>query len=159
MDFQRESPLTAGLVRIYPFCKHLLLQTPWYSGDLTGTQRMVLLTSLVSGRMTMTQLAEAIVCSKEQVSRAVSPLVSKGLLQRSFDPKNRTRVYIQLTDQGRLQIHQQLEQCTAALHDRFAALSKEKQENLTQAFTTVYEFLAQDPLPHAAAPVQQGGTL
>lgn len=158
MDSQPEFPLTAGLVRIYPFCKRLL-QTPWHSDDLTGTQRLVLLTSLVSGKMTMTHLAEAIVCSKEQISRAVSPLVDRGLMQRSFDPENHTRVYIQLTDQGQALIHRHLELCTAALHTRFAALSCERQAYLTQAFTTVYEFLAQASPPSAAAPAQQGGTL
>lgn len=141
MEVLTESSLTAGLVRIYPFCKRLLLQSPWHSGELTGTQRLVLLTSAVSGKMTMSQLSKSIVCSKEQATRAVAPLVQQGYLQRSYDPENRTRVYIQLTEYGRIQIHQQLEFCTASLQTRFSVLDEDQQHRLIEAFTTVYEFL------------------
>ena len=144
VDTLQESPLMAGLVRLYPFCKRLLLHSPWSAADLTGTQRLVLLTSLVYGKMTMTQLAEAIVCSKEQATRAVSPLVQQGLLARSFDPKNRTRVYIQLTDQGHTQIHQQLAHGGEAFQARFSHLEGPEQQALIDAFSTIYQFFSQD---------------
>lgn len=152
MDPLQESSLMTGLVRLYPFCKRLLLHSPWSAADLTGTQRMVLLTSLVYGKMTMTQLSESIVCSKEQATRAVSPLVQRGLLARSFDPQNRTRVYIQLTQQGQTRIHQQLEHCGATLQARFSHLDAPEQQTLIDAFSTIYQFLSQDT-------PQQGGPL
>lgn len=150
MDTSPDSPLMTGLVRIYPFCKRLL-HSQWLGSDLTGTQRLVLLTSLVSGKMTMTQLSEAIVCSKEQATRAVAPLVQQGLLDRSFDPHNRTRVYIQLSEAGTAYMHQQLARCGAALDARFSALSDTEQQSLIAAFSTVCQFLSQD------LPNHQGG--
>lgn len=147
MDTSPDSPLMTGLVRIYPFCKRLLLHSQWLGSDLTGTQRLVLLTSLVFGTMTMTQLAEAIVCSKEQATRAVAPLVRQGLLERSCDPKNRTRVYIRLSEAGTAHMHRQLARCGADLEARFSALGDAEQQALIAAFSTVYQFLSQDPLP------------
>lgn len=155
MDPLYESPLMAGLVRIYPYCKRLLLQSPWLHQNLTGTQRLVLLTSLFSGRMTMTQLSEAIVCSKEQATRAVTPLVQQGLLCRSYNPDHRIHVYIQLTDRGTALLHRQLEHSTAALRARFSALSNTQQQELMDAFSTIYQFLTQDT---PAVPENQGGT-
>ena len=139
-----DSPLMTGLVRIYPFCKRLLLHSQWLGGDLTGTQRLALLSSLVLGKMTMTQLAEAIVCSKEQATRAVAPLVEQGLLMRSFDPHNRTRVYIQLTEAGEARMHRQLERCGASLEARFSALSDSERQALTTAFSTIDRFLSRE---------------
>lgn len=142
---QVESTILAGLVRIYPLCKRLLLQSPW-DGELTGTQRLALLTSAVSGEMTMTQLSEAIVCSKEQATRAVTPLVRQGYLQRHYDPENRTRVFISLTVQGSLQLRKQLDACAAPLRERFAALAPESQQHLLKSIAAVYDFLIlEDP--------------
>lgn len=143
MDMQAESPILAGLVRIYPLCKRLLLQSPW-DGELTGTQRLVLLTSAVSGKMTMTRLSEAIVCSKEQATRAVAPLVQQGYLQRRYDPENRTRVFISLTEQGAVRLHKQLEACAVSLRERFAALEPESRQELLKSFAAVYDFLIQE---------------
>lgn len=144
-----ESPILSGLVRIYPICKRLLLQSPW-DGELTGTQRLVLLTSAVSGAMTMTQLSEAIVCSKEQATRAVAPLVQQGYLQRHYDPKNRTRVFIQLTDQGAVRLQKQLESCAMPLRERFAALDHESRQQLLSAFAAVYDFLSHEDTKEVA---------
>ena len=136
-----ESQTLDSLVRIYPFCKRLLLHTPWHVNDLTGTQRLILLTSAVCGELTMTCLADTIACSKEQATRAVAPLVQAGYLKRIYDRQNRTRVFIELTPEGRALIRRQYEACTQELHRLFAALSPEDRDRLMQSLQTIYQLL------------------
>lgn len=69
MEWETQPEILDSLIRIYPFCKRLLLHTPWQISEFTGTQRLILLTSAVCGQLTMTHLAETIDCSKEQTTR------------------------------------------------------------------------------------------
>lgn len=137
--------LLDSLVRIYPFCKRLLL-IPWQSGDFTGTQRLVLMVSAALGRLTMTHLAESIACSKEQATRAVAPLVEAGYLQRIYDPSNRTRVLIELTDQGRDLLHRKYTASSQALKRQFSALAPEDQAQLKSTLQVLARLLARLPL-------------
>ncbi len=56
----------------------------------------------LEGEMTMKQMARFIACSQEQATRALAPLANQGFVQRRTDSENRTRVYVSLTDEGRL---------------------------------------------------------
>ncbi len=136
-----EPEILDTLVRIYPFCKRLLLHTPWHSSELTGTQRLVLLASAVQGRLTMTHLAETIACSKEQATRAVAPLVEAGYLQRIYDPENRTRVLIEITEQGRTLLRDQYAASSQFLRQQCSMLTQEEQDQLRSALGTVYRLL------------------
>ena len=49
----------------------------------------------------MTETSEFISSSKEQSTRAVAPLVEKGLVKRFELEDNRKRVYIELTEEGK----------------------------------------------------------
>ena len=146
-----EPEILNTLVRIYPFCKRLLLHTSWHTSAFTGTQRLVLLTSAVQGRLTMTHLAETIACSKEQATRAVAPLVESGYLQRIYDPENRTRVLIEITDQGRKLLRDQHAASSQFLQQQCSVLTQEEQDQLRSALGTVYRLLGriQPELPHS----------
>lgn len=141
MNTSTEPEILNTLVRIYPFCKRLLLHTPWRASEFTGTQRLVLLTSAVQGRLTMTHLAETIACSKEQATRAVAPMVESGYLRRIYDPENRTRVLIEITPQGRKLLRDQYDASAQFLHQQFSVLTQEEQEQFRTALVTVYQLL------------------
>ncbi len=67
----------------------------------TKTQLIIFTILSMEGEMTMKQVAQYIVSSKEQATRAVAPLVDAGYVERHTDLANRTRVYIGLTESGR----------------------------------------------------------
>lgn len=69
--------------------------------DLTKTQFFVLAALYHSGTLNMTKISEYISSSKEQATRAVSPLADRGLISRVEHPDNRKHVYLELTDAGR----------------------------------------------------------
>ena len=140
MNETSEPEILDSLIRIYPFCKRLLL-FPWQDSDLTRTQRLVLMTSAASGRLTMTHLAESVACSKEQATRAVAPLVEAGYLRRLYDPSNRTRVLIELTDAGRQLLRRHYAASSQALQQQFSLLTQEEQEQLRSALRVIYRLL------------------
>ena len=142
MNEASEPEILDSLVRIYPFCKRLLLIS-WQDSDFTGTQRLVLMTSAASGRLTMTHLAETIACSKEQATRAVAPLVEAGYLRRLYDPSNRTRVLIELTDTGRQLLRRQYAASAQAVQQQFSMLPQEELEQLRAALYVIYRLLGQ----------------
>ena len=69
--------------------------------DLTKSQFIVLVALYSRGILNMTETSEFISSSKEQSTRAVAPLVEKGLVKRFELEDNRKRVYIELTESGK----------------------------------------------------------
>ncbi|WP_459128775.1 MarR family transcriptional regulator [Guggenheimella bovis] len=52
------------------------------------------------GQMNMTQLAQGVGVSNQQLTKIVDVLVQKGMIQRSYNPNNRRVVLVHLTDEG-----------------------------------------------------------
>ena len=69
--------------------------------DLTKTQFLILAALYHSGTLNMTKISEYISSSKEQATRAVSPLADRELIRRVEHPDNRKHVYLELTDAGK----------------------------------------------------------
>ena len=132
-----EPMLLDSLAKLYPLCKRFLLNTPWQSREITGTQRLCLLTLEGQGTMTMTLLADAMACSREQATRAVAPLVEHGYVRRNYDQDNRTRVWVELTDQGRQLLRQEYAAAVEELHK----LSPEERKRLRAAVREIGELL------------------
>ena len=131
--------LLDDLASLYSLCKRLLLNTPWHSKNITGSQRLCLLLLAGHGPMTMTQLAEAMACSKEQATRATAPLVEKGYVARRYDRENRTRVWVALSDAGKGLIRREYAVALGELHD----LSQADRLRFRQALDTIRELMGQ----------------
>lgn len=63
-------------------------------------QTLVTLSELDGHSLTMSVLAERLDITKQQLTKLVNDLEEKQLVERKHDPKNRRRVYIQITDHG-----------------------------------------------------------
>jgi Transcriptional regulators len=68
---------------------------------ITKTQLRALFVVHTYPGITMSELADEIATSREQATRAVSPLVRRKLLVRTTDRDNRRQLKIDLTEQGR----------------------------------------------------------
>ena len=79
----------------------------------------------------MTQIGEHIGASKEQATRAVAPLADEGLVRREVSPRNRTKVYVSLTEAGRALVQELVARCSQKLDERMRErLTAEEQEAL-----------------------------
>ncbi len=97
----------------------------------TKTQFYILITLYHQSPLTMTQIGEHIGASKEQATRAVAPLADEGLVRREVSSKNRTRVYVSLTEKGCALVQDLIARCSEKLEARMnERLTAEEREAL-----------------------------
>ena len=99
-----------SLLRLMPMIQKVILSC-WdrEKYPYTKSQLILIMALLQKGSLTMKEAASYISSSKEQATRAVAPLVDKGLMERYTDPANRSYVHIQLTDTGRMLVLEMLD--------------------------------------------------
>ena len=131
----------SALFEIFPICQKFLLNTiDIPSMDLTKTQILILF-ALSGGRsLNMSQLSSYLASSKEQATRAVSPLVKDEYVTR-FRSENRKMVYVKLTEKGNQLILQEKALVKEYLSKRFESLSKEDQELFHQSLSNILTIL------------------
>lgn len=88
-----------GLLLNYNQCFNNFLDIKQY--QLTKTQLLIIFALSLYPGLTMGELSEKISTSREQASRAVSPLVSRQLISRDTNELNRRQINMALTDEGR----------------------------------------------------------
>lgn len=99
-----------SLLRLMPMIQKVILSC-WdrEKYPYTKSQLTLIMALLHKDSLTMKEAASYISSSKEQATRAVAPLVDKGLMERYTDPANRNYVHIQLTDTGRTLVREMLD--------------------------------------------------
>ena len=109
--------------------------------DLTKTQILILF-ALSGGRpLNMSQLSSYLASSKEQATRAVSPLVKDEYVTRFRSDENRKMVYVKLTDKGNQLILKEKALVKDYLSKCFESLSKEDQESFHQSLSNILTIL------------------
>ena len=110
--------------------------------DLTKTQFLVLAALYHSGSLNMTKISEYISSSKEQATRAVSPLADRRLVSRIEHPDNRKHVYLELTDEGRELVERLRHEMREKFKDRVESLlSPDEKEALFSSAETLTTIL------------------
>ena len=135
----------SALFEIFPICQKFLLNTiDIPSMDLTKTQILILF-ALSGGRsLNMSQLSSYLASSKEQATRAVSPLVKDEYVTRFRSDENRKMVYVKLTEKGNQLILQEKALVKEYLSKRFESLSKEDQELFHQSLSNYFNDLKEN---------------
>ena len=125
----------SALFEIFPICQKFLLNTiDIPSMDLTKTQILILFA--LSGGRSLNMSS-----SKEQATRAVSPLVKDEYVTRFRSDENRKMVYVKLTEKGNQLILQEKALVKEYLSKRFESLSKEDQELFHQSLSNILTIL------------------
>lgn len=132
----------SALFEIFPICQKFLLNTiDIPSTDLTKTQILILF-ALSGGRsLNMSQLSSYLASSKEQATRAVSPLVKNEYVIRFRSEENRKMVYVKLTDKGNDLILKEKTMVKEYLSKRFDSLSEEDRESFHQSLFNILRIL------------------
>lgn len=98
--------------------------------------------------LTMTQLAEAMLVSPQQLSRLISGMEKNGLVKRKHDPANRRRVYVRALPAGL----QEMESFIAESRDRIAgeleAFSLDEMRRLHECLVFIRRLLEKGILRH-----------
>lgn len=120
-----------------------LLMSPSPSRQLTKSQRLALLCLAGSESLSMGQIAAFLTSSREQATRAVAALASAGLVERTVDPANRSRVLVRLSEAGRASMESYQEQIRDKVQRQLEQLSGEERRELDQSLLCVTHFLQQ----------------
>jgi DNA-binding MarR family transcriptional regulator len=85
------------------------------------------------GSLTLGELAAVEQVAPPTVTKVISKLEAKGLVDRIIDPADRRVCRVALSADGRKQVEENRSRRTAWLADRVAELSPEERERLTDA--------------------------
>lgn len=110
-------------------------------GILTKSQVDVMLGLILFGKMNMTQVSEHLAASKEQASRAVAPLVERGLVKRTRSVQNHRVIEITLTEEGLRQFELSRSYLIEGIRNRLAHLSEKDRAALMDASRTADRIL------------------
>ena len=99
---------------------------------ITRTQMSILTTLDTFGAMAMTPLSECVDVSKEQASRAVKPLLDRGLVEGQRNDRNRRVVVVRLTAAGQAFLQELMTLNLASLEKELAPLSPEERAELAR---------------------------
>ena len=105
--------------------------------DLTKTQFRALFVVISMPGITMSDLADNIAISREQATRAVTPLVKRKLMTRTVDRMNRRQLNLKLTPEGHRFVYQLVEEFIETAEDKFKGLSQAEIDDFYNAVTTV----------------------
>ena len=102
-------------------------------GALTKSQVDILLGLGLFGKLSMTQISEHLAVSKEQASRAVAPLVDRGLVYRERNSENYRIIEIFLADKGKRFVKDVQQHLSQRLNECLKTLSEEDRAQLIEA--------------------------
>ena len=144
MDTEGNSEKESSLLRLVPLVfKISRFGSARREFDLTKSQMLLMLALYHYGSVTMKQVSEFISSSKEQATRAVHPLVDRGLVERFELETNRKHVYIRLTESGQKLIKTAVKEYHDETATRIeASLSKKEYARLQKAVCVVDELLS-----------------
>ena len=91
--------------------------------------------------MTMTQLAEKLGISKQQLTKLVNDLEAKAYVERVHDQVNRRLVYIHITEKGQERLDAFALQALGPVRETLEASSPEEKERLCGSFQELLQFL------------------
>ena len=112
------------------------------------TQLYILITLYHRSSLTMTQIGEHIGASKEQTTRAIAPLADEGLVQREISSRNRTKVYVSLTESGHALVQELISRCSEKLEKRMnERLTAEEREALRMHLAEIASLLEKAVIP------------
>lgn len=109
--------------------------------DLTKTQLEVMLTLRYGGPASITELSRFIAVSNEQASRATSPLVERGLVEKARKNKEHRKIEILLTEEGEAFLDGLEGTFLEDVSKGFDLLSVEERERLVSLSTEVSALL------------------
>ena len=135
------------LPRMFKTVKHRLRSTDPGHREL-GDSQMWALRILAEGRQVTSDLAHHLNVTTPTMTRIVDGLVNKGFVERSHDPEDRRRIYLEVTGEGSECARKGHEQFRATLADYLSPLTNEQLADIMRAFAHLQSLLPDDNVEH-----------
>ena len=139
MSKQTTEQLVISLLELLPnYFQYFNNFTDIKEKHLTKTQLRILLILSAHESLCMSQLAEKLCISREQVTRTIAPLIERKLVFRSIHDTNRRQFDVALTNSGihllselKTEYFQHMETSLSALSEKEKTLFLESLQNIT----------------------------
>lgn len=92
--------------------------------------------------LNMTQLAEYMLVTRQQLTKIIDSLVEKGLVERGADPENRRHVILRLSDEGLLYVRQLMYDQPNFLSQLLGALNDTEAHRFLEAISIMKDVLS-----------------
>ncbi|MCB8979985.1 MAG: MarR family transcriptional regulator [Ardenticatenaceae bacterium] len=114
--------------------------------DLTTTQYNFLrtLANAEANNLTVTELADKLLCTRGNVTRLVQRLGKSGLIQIGSDERDQRLVRISLTPAGQAKLAQAHQLHEASIQRRLAGLTPDQRQQLIDLMETAVQLLQTD---------------
>lgn len=114
--------------------------------DLTTTQYNFLrtLADAEANNLTVTELADKLLCTRGNVTRLVQRLGKSGLIQVGSDERDQRLVRISLTPAGQAKLAQAHQLHEASIQRRLAGLTPDQRQQLIDLMATAVQLLQTD---------------
>ncbi|MGP8079969.1 MAG: MarR family winged helix-turn-helix transcriptional regulator [Dehalococcoidales bacterium] len=116
--------------------KILKMDVSGYAENLTRLHFAVM-GEISQNKMTMSELAKALMMTKPQLTHLVDALVALNLVERLPEAKDRRVIYLVLTDKGRLLGMEMKKKVNENIKRRLACLTPEELVQMSAAFETL----------------------
>jgi len=131
------------LPRMFKTVKQRLRSTDPGCREL-GDSQMWTLRMLAEGKQVTSELAHHFNVTTPTMTRIVDGLVNKGLVERRHDPKDRRRIYLEVTAKGTESAKKAHEQFRATLANYLSPLSIEQLADIRRAFGHLQSLLPEE---------------
>lgn len=105
--------------------------------------------------LTMSQLAEATISSKQQLSKLIGGMEEKGLVQREHDPVNRRQVYVRIQPAGRAMVDEMIEEIRAQMAQSVEIFTEQEKQELHNCFVVFRKLLQKFVTLNYNSPIQE----
>lgn len=109
-----------------------------------GRKQLSALTALSElGKINMSQLAKEVGVSNQQLTKIVDVLVSRELIERSYNPKNRRVVLVELTKAGKEYVQNLTETIIESVKQRGGPFDKKRIAELEDHLSYLEDFVSE----------------
>jgi len=95
-----------------------------------------------SGTLYSSEIAEATSIAKPQMTRAIDKLIIMGIVEREPDTKDRRKINIKLTHEGRDTVERLENIMKGIISEKLSVLTNDELERLTESFNYIAETLS-----------------
>ena len=143
MDEKKLDKVTLELSELLPLLQQKLIKPfeQFAKSNISLMQFYVIFTLEEKGELTMTQLSNELLISKQQMTPLTDKIIDAGFAERKYDPADRRMVKIRLTSQGQEFLQKQRTGIFSMLKEKLENLGAGDLDLLYLSFTDIKKII------------------
>ncbi len=132
------------IVNYYALMRRHLIETNQFRVGSHGFSLLYTLRKYKDEQITMTQFAEIMGITKQQLTKLVNDLENQGYVNRLHNEENRRQVYIEITEQGTEVLEKMLGEIIHEIIKSLDVFDDEDKKKIVESSSTLLELFKKD---------------